>query len=122
MDDARNQMILRELVRRSNDEGRRLRDVENRLIALEERVNSIESSVALFGRRNSERASDVEAKLKVIDDDLIKLKNVIERISRQWDKVATRRELKEMERMLDLLSPLRQEFVTRDELALRAAE
>jgi len=44
------------------------------------------------------------------------MKNMLEKMSRQLSTFARKQDLKEIEHMLDLISPIREEFVTKDEL------
>ena len=49
--------------------------------------------------------------MKNLSDELTGLKNNLEKINRQINKFARKRDIREMERMMDLLNPMRQEFV-----------
>ena len=110
------QMILQELVRRTNDHARRLRSVEDKVQTIEDRLNSTEENIIDKTKKMNERFADIEATLKNISDELTKLKNSSEKINKQAADFARKRDIKELERMFELLNPIRQEFITRDEL------
>lgn len=112
----RMQMILQELVRRTNDHARRLRSAEDKVQTIEDRLNSTEENIIDKTKKMNERFADIEATLKNISDELTKLKNSSERINKQAADFARKRDIKELERMFELLNPIRQEFITRDEL------
>lgn len=116
MANANYQSIIQELVRRSNEEARRLRSLEQRLDALESRTVRTEEGVIEKMKKANSKFMDFDVSLKNISDELVALKNSFERINKQINKFARKRDIKEIERMFDLLSPIRQEFVTRDDL------
>ena len=62
------------------------------------------------------KIAELEVALKSANDELIKMTNNLDKINRQIVKFARKQDLKEIEHMLDLISPLRQEFVTRQDM------
>ena len=115
-EDDRMPMIMQELVRRSNDETRRLRELEQRLQNVEERATNLENMNIEKAKRLSEKLSEMEITTRSMSDEIAKLQNALERINKQVGKFARKRDIREIEKMFDLLSPIKQEFVTRHEL------
>lgn len=115
-DSAKIYAILQEILRRSNAEVTRLRDLEQRLDSLENRVASIEEVSLERMEKSNEKFVDINATLRNMSDDILRMRNNLEKINRQINKFARKRDVKEIEKMFELLSPLKQEFVTRDEL------
>ncbi len=115
-EDDRMPMIMQELVRRSNDESRRLRDLETRLQNVEERATNLENLSIEKARKLSDKLTEMELTIRHMSDEIAKLENAIERINKQVVKFARKRDIREIEKMFDLLSPIKQEFVTRHEL------
>lgn len=109
-------LIMQELVRRSNEESRRLRSLEQRLLALETRTQALETSGSLHVKRVNEKISDFEAAIKLQNDVVMKLKSNFDKLAKQSEKYARKSDIKEIERMFDLLSPITQQFVTKKEL------
>lgn len=109
-------VIVQELVRRSNEDARRLRGLEQKLDAMENKINSLENSSIDRVKKNNSKFAELDVSLKNINDELLKMTNNLDKINRQMAKFARRQDLKEIERMLDLISPIRQEFVTKQEL------
>lgn len=109
-------LIMKELVRRSNRESRRLRVVEQKLDSLESRLNSLEQREFNHQKDIKEKLAVFESRLKTMETEMIKVKNFIEKIFEKFEKAATKRDVKELEIMFDLLNPISQKFVTRDEL------
>jgi hypothetical protein len=110
------QVILQELVRRSNEETRRMRNIEQRLDALEDKINVLVQTTSERAKRSNTKIADMEAVMKNISNDLANANANIERITKSMAKFAQKRDLKEIERMMELMSPIREEFVTKQEL------
>lgn len=113
------QMILQELVRRTNDELLRIRNLEDRVASIEERLGSMEDTSLQRAKKFNEKFAELDVTIRAITDDTVRIKNIIEKVSKQLNNVALKRDVKELERMFDLLSPIRQEYVTKEELEAR---
>ncbi|HLD85773.1 MAG TPA: hypothetical protein VI968_04410 [archaeon] len=109
-------LIMQELVRRSNEDTRRLRAIEQRLEGVETRLIALEDSTLEKLKKSNTKFAELEASIKMASDDVIQMKNMLEKMSRQLSTFARKQDLKEIEHMLDLISPIREEFVTKDEL------
>ncbi len=114
--DERTSMILQELVRRSNDETRRLRELEQKLQNIEERATNLENVNIDRTKKMNEKLAGMEIAIRNMSDEMARLENAIERINKQVGKFARKRDIREIEKMFDLLSPIKQEFITRREL------
>ena len=104
----RDQMILKELVRRSNDEASRIRELENRFRILEEKASSTEGILLEKMKKINSKFIEIEADVKNIGDDLLRIKINLEKINKQMSRFAMKRDIKEIERMFDLLNPTRE--------------
>jgi len=109
-------LIMQELVRRSNEESRRLRSLEQRVFALETRLQSMETTDSLRIKKASDKITEFEVATKMQNEILMKLKNNLEKLTKQTEKYARKSEVKEIEKMFDLLSPASQQFVTKKDL------
>lgn len=110
------QVILQELVRRANEDSRRLRAIEQKLQAMENRVISIEDSSLDKTKKNNQKFAEIEINTRNANDEMLKLKTSMERFARQINSFARRKDVKEIEKMFELLNPIREEFVTKEEL------
>ncbi|MBS3050526.1 MAG: hypothetical protein J4400_00040 [Candidatus Aenigmarchaeota archaeon] len=109
-------VIMQELVRRSNEDSRRLRGLEQRLDAIENRINNFENSSLDRNKKVNLKFAEMDLSIKTLTEELMKVNGGLEKINKQVNKFARKQDLKEIERMLDLISPLKQEFVTKDQL------
>jgi len=98
-------LVVQELVRRSNEEGRRVRDLEQRVETLEGRLTSIEQLILERFKKSDQRATAIETSLKAVDETLLKLRAAVDKISKQLEKTATKTEVKELERAFELIQP-----------------
>lgn len=114
LDPNKMQMILQELVRRTNDELLRIRNLEDRVRAIEERTGSLEELSLERTRKANDKFAELDVTAKNMTDEVVKLKNVVEKISRQIDKFALKRDVKEVERMFDLINSTKQEYDSKE--------
>jgi len=112
----RMQMITQEIVRRTNDHGRRLRTTEDKILTIEDKLNSMEENLIEKTKKINDRFTEMEANVNNMNDQLMRLNNNMEKINKQITNFARKRDIKELERMFELLNPIRQEFITRAEV------
>lgn len=116
MADNNTPVVMQELVRRSNEDARRLRALEQRLDSLETRVSAAENAAFEKTKKLNQKFAEFEVAIKSVSDELAKITGNMEKVNKQMLKFARKQDLREIEHMLDLISPLRQEFVTRESL------
>ena len=109
-------LILQELVRRSNNDSRRLKELEQRLDALDSKAKTIENTVLKKHKDLEGHYTDIETRVQEMEDRLIGFQNTFDRFNRQVSKFAMRRDIKELENMFNLFNPVTGKFVTVDEL------
>ena len=109
-------VVMQELVRRSNEDARRLRGLEQRLDAMENRINYIESANIDRTKKTNAKFAELDLAVKTVNEEIMKMVNNLDKINRQMGKFARKEDLKEIEHMLDLISPISKEFVTRESL------
>lgn len=99
------QVIISELVRRSNEDTRRLRLLEQKTEAIEDRIAALEDSVLDRSKQYHLRFTKVDETLRRANEDMITIKNSIDKINKQVASFARKRDIKEIEKMLELLNP-----------------
>lgn len=104
-DDARIYSILQELVRRTGELGSRMRMLEQRLDAAESRLSSTESSSMEKSKKAVAKLVETEIALKNVNDEILRLRNALEKINRQIGNFARKRDVREVEKMMELLTP-----------------
>ncbi len=105
------QVIISELVRRSNEDTRRLRALEQRMDALETRLASIEDTSLDKTRKSHMHFTQLDEATKRLNEEMITIKNTLDKINKQIASFARKRDIKEIERMLDLMTPQAEEVI-----------
>lgn len=108
--------VLNELVRRINEDRRRIRLIEQNINRIENGLSSLEASALVqlgdlkigLDRINNKLSSTAD-RLSIMENDITKLK-------KQASRGATKLELKQIESFIDLVNPVTSKFVTKDEL------
>jgi|SRR3989338_9377467 len=107
-EESKYNIIIHELIRKNGEDTRRIRSLEQRLDMIENRMNSLESAGLDRSKKSGAKISEMEASLKGLYDEFSRLRNNMEKINRQIIKFARKSDIKEMERMMDLLNPMKQ--------------
>ncbi len=111
MKETNYQVIISELVRRSNEDTRRLRALEQRMDGMETRLDSVEDASLDKAKKNHLRFTGMEESVRRLNEEMITLKNTLDKINKQINNFARKRDIKEIERMLDLLSPQTEDVI-----------
>ncbi|MFQ5648008.1 MAG: hypothetical protein ACE5FW_02120 [Candidatus Aenigmatarchaeota archaeon] len=108
--------ILSELVERTNSNMRRLRILEQKSDTLTNRLSTLESSILEVKGSIKEKAGGLEKRITEEDERVIRVENAIKDIINQLKRTATTSHIKELEQLMDIYSPLKSKFVTREEV------
>ncbi|MBI2579380.1 MAG: hypothetical protein HYW27_00580 [Candidatus Aenigmarchaeota archaeon] len=108
-EESKYNIVLHELISKNGEDTRRLRSIEQRLDMMENRMNSLEAAGLDRAKKFGSKISEMESALKSVADELSRTRNSLEKINRQIVKFARKSDIKEMERMMDLLNPVEDE-------------
>jgi len=108
--------VLTELVRRANETTRRLRALEERDSIIETRIGTIQDFVLKITEERKVTNESINERLTNIENDTIRINNELLRVNKNMEKMAKRTELKELESMMSIFSPLKTNFVTKGEV------
>lgn len=108
--------IMQELVRRVNEDRRRVRIIERNISRIESSLSSLEDSVLSQMGELKVTLERINSKMSMASEKLSIMENDIARLSKQMGKSATKIELKQIESFIDLVNPVTSKFVTKDEL------
>ena len=108
--------ILSEVVKRINEDRRRIKLLEQKIDRLESSISALEgASISQMGdikitlERINNKIENVSLRFNKIETDINNIKRVLA-------KSATKLELKQLESFIDLVNPITSRFVTKDEL------
>jgi hypothetical protein len=105
-----------EVVRRINDDTRRIRVLEQRLDIIDSKIKGIEER-AIDEMNILKKGFDLLCTdVKEISKELKELRGEFLKINQNLEKTAKKHEVKELENLLDLYNPIKSGFITRNEL------
>jgi len=105
-------LILQELVRRANLHTQRLRNIDEQIRSINSKIENIEQQKIKENKVINEKFSKVMGEIEVINKSISDLKNEILKIQEKNKIFAKRSEVEELSKFVDLLSPMKHEFVT----------
>jgi predicted nuclease with TOPRIM domain len=108
--------VMKEVVKRVNEDRRRVRIIERNISRLESTISSLEESVLSQMGELKITLDRINNKMSLATEKLGILESEILRLKKQIGKGATKVELKQLESFIDLVNPVTSKFVTKDEL------
>ncbi|MCK4714557.1 MAG: hypothetical protein KAT35_03205 [Candidatus Aenigmarchaeota archaeon] len=107
--------IINELVDRTNTDTQRIRALESWEKALNLRIESIERELLSINANLQKLASGLEKGLKKRDQGITELRNIVKEVVKQLRRTVSTERVKELEAMIDIYSPIKSNFITREE-------
>jgi len=114
--DKEERTLTAELVKRINEDTRRIRIIEQRIDRLENSIESIQENTLTQLTDLKLALEKINNKIVSVSEKLVNIEGEILRLGRELSKTATKRELKQMETFIDLISPITAKFTTKDEV------
>ncbi|MBN2094971.1 MAG: hypothetical protein JW727_02890 [Candidatus Aenigmarchaeota archaeon] len=114
-DNAQDALVLQELVRRANSHTQRLRTLDEQFRTFNTKFETIDQQKLKTESLVSERFSKVEKQLSEIEQTLAELKNDLLKVHEKEKLFAKKTEVEELSELINLLSPIKHEFVTWNE-------
>ncbi len=108
--------VINELVDRSNTNTKRLRVLEQENEILKTRVNSLEKGILDQKKEINKLVADLNNKLTKMDQKIVKLERTAKQMINEIKKLVSTAKIKELEDLIQIYSPLKSKFITREEL------
>jgi len=108
--------LFNEIVRRVNEDRRRIKLTEQKMDRLESSISALETQVITQMGDLKLVLEQINTKMDTASSRLNKMETDITRLKRVLSKGATKLELKQLESFIDLVNPITSRFVTKDEL------
>jgi predicted nucleic acid-binding Zn-ribbon protein len=108
--------VISELVRRMNETSIRIKDLENRVSRIERNFASLSENFSREAEDFTSKFDDIFKKISQTFSMLEGINAEILKIKKELDSFAKRTEVKELEKFVELISPITSRFVTRDEI------
>jgi len=110
------QALINEMVKRIDDNTRRIKTIEQRLDGMSLRIEALENKMIEDVEDMKKRLDQLSLDVKSIAESLLKIRVETRRLNKDLEKTARKSEIKELESLLDLYSPIKSKFVTREEV------
>ncbi len=114
--DEEERKLTAELVKRINEDTRRIRIIEQRVDRLESSIESVQENTLTQLNDLKLSLEKISDKIVSVSEKLINIEGEILRLSKELSRTATKRELKQMETFIDLINPITAKFTTKDEV------
>lgn len=108
--------VLNKLIERVNSDIRRLRILEQESSVYKTRLTAAEEELLAQRNQLAKSVNDVSEKITQLDERLSGMENTIKEIISQLKKATTTTKIKELEQLIEIYSPLKSQFLTRDEV------
>jgi septal ring factor EnvC (AmiA/AmiB activator) len=108
--------VMSELVKRINQNARRIHFVEQKMERMESGMRSLDETVLMQLNELKLELDKIGNKIADVADRLTAVENEVLRINSRLDKTATKTEVKQLETFIDLINPITSEFITKDQL------
>jgi len=108
-------LVLQELVRRANSHTQRLRNIDEQIRVYTSKFETIDQQKIKAESLAAERLAKLEKDIALLDQTLSEMKNEIAKIHEKEKTLAKKTEVEELSQLINLLSPIKHEFVTWNE-------
>lgn len=105
-------LVLQELVRRANSHTQRLRTVDEQIRNINSKIETVEQNKLKSDKVTNEKIDKIMEDIEKINESLSYLKNEILKIQEKEKTFAKKKEIDVIEKELELLSPMKHEFIT----------
>lgn len=114
-DNSQDTLILQELVRRANSHTQRLRNIDEQIRLFNSKFETVDQQKLKADGLSAERFEKIEKSLAMLDESLNDLKGEIAKIHEKEKAFARQKDVEELSELINLLSPIKHEFVTWNE-------
>ncbi|MCK4729814.1 MAG: hypothetical protein KAT28_00700 [Candidatus Aenigmarchaeota archaeon] len=111
-----NALVVQELVRRANSHTQRLRTVDEQTRQINSKLNNEEEQRLKMSKLNSEKFEKIIEEIEGLDNKINDLRNEIFKIHEKEKSFVKEKEINTIKKEMELLSPMKHEFVTWNEL------
>jgi DNA repair exonuclease SbcCD ATPase subunit len=114
-DNTQDTLVLQELVRRANSHTQRLRNIDEQIRLFNSKFETIDQQKIKTEGLVNERFEKIEKALAALDQNLNDLKGEISKVHEREKTYSKKKEVEELSELINLLSPIKHEFVTWNE-------
>jgi len=105
-----------ELVRRMNEDSRRIRLLEQKMDRIDNAVSGLGDNVLAQLDNLKFSIEKLNSEIQRIGERITGMENEMNKVKKDLDKTATKTEIKQIETFIDVVNPITSKFVTKDEM------
>ena len=110
------QVVVAELIRRLNDSSKRLRLVEQKILSMESTISNIDQTAVEQFKQTKISSDKLNVKIDELSNRIAKVEDDTRKLTKQMERTATKTELREIQGFIDLINPIKSNFVTIQEV------
>jgi predicted patatin/cPLA2 family phospholipase len=114
--DERGERIIADLINRVNENVQRLRVIEQRLLAMDTRINSVEQNLISLNKNVQKSLGERDLKMAALEERVEKIETSYKEILKQLKTAATKSSVDELKEFISIYDPMKSSFVTREEM------
>jgi len=111
-----NALVVQELVRRANSHTQRLRTIDEQMRQINSKLNNEEQQRIKMSKLNAEKFEKIIEEIESLDNKMSDLRNEIFKMREKEKSFVKEKEINTIKKEMELLSPMKHEFVTWNEL------
>lgn len=108
--------LISEVVRRMNESSIRIKDLDSRTSRIERDFALISESTTKKFEEFKSQFKEISKKISEISENLTGISNEVIKVRKELENAATKTEVKELGKFIELITPMTTRFVTRSEL------
>jgi ABC-type phosphate transport system auxiliary subunit len=114
--DEKQERIMSDMINRVNENVQRLRVIEQKIQAIDLRINSTEQSMVSYNKNAQKELSEKDAKIAEVEERLEKMETAYNEILKQLKMAATKANVDELKELVSIYDPMKSSFVTKEEM------
>jgi len=111
-----NALVVQELVRRANSHTQRLRTIDEQMRQINSKLSNEEQQRIKMSKLNAEKFEKIIEEIESLDNKMSDLRNEIFKMREKEKSFVKEKEINTIKKEMELLSPMKHEFVTWNEL------
>jgi hypothetical protein len=109
------QSVMNDLIGRVNTDTRRLRVIEQEIDILKSRMAAVEQAAADHRKAVNATVNELRVRAERSEDKVARMESLLTEMAKAMKKFAPASEIKKLEQLIEIYSPLKSQFITREE-------
>jgi len=106
------QQLINQIIDRVNDFNRRVRDLEEKIRNLNARVNTLDDTILNKTKDLNQDIEELDDQITELRDRIANMEVDITELNKEKRNMATKKDFEELEKYMDLMNPIKSNFMT----------